>query len=158
MRSLLQNLRLTVSLEKIVGKLKELYEELPDPKPSFEEAWMLTGGNPEMLARLRQANWDVDEVVARLIKMKRLRDLARKWKPYLKEAVEDPDSVYEKDHPEEFKKELIINNLIVYDMYDRDLKLWIDQPPPERDVETGIGKYVAWQTPLHREAVRRAMA
>jgi len=137
---------------------EELYEELPDPKPSFEEAWKLTGGNPEMLARLRQANWDVDEVVARLIKMKRLRDLARKWKPYLKEAVEDPDNVYEKDHPEEFKKELITNNLIVYDMYDRDLKLWIDQPPPERDVETGIGKYVAWQTPLHREAVRRAMA
>jgi hypothetical protein len=34
---------------------------------------------------------------------------------------------------------------------------WIDQPPPERDPELGIGKNVAWQTPIHREAVRRAL-
>jgi hypothetical protein len=42
-------------------------------------------------------------------------------------------------------------------MYDRDPYFWIDQPPPERDPELGIGKNVAWQTPLHREAVRRAL-
>ncbi|GAB6944937.1 hypothetical protein JCM14467A_17190 [Vulcanisaeta sp. JCM 14467] len=34
---------------------------------------------------------------------------------------------------------------------------WIDEPPPERDPELGIGRYVAWQTPLHREAVRKAL-
>jgi hypothetical protein len=32
---------------------------------------------------------------------------------------------------------------------------WIDEPPPEKDLELGIGKDVAWQSPLHREAVKR---
>ena len=35
--------------------------------------------------------------------------------------------------------------------------LWVDEPPPERDPELGVGRNVAWQTPLHREAVRRAL-
>jgi hypothetical protein len=34
---------------------------------------------------------------------------------------------------------------------------WVDQPPPERDPELGVGRNVAWQTPIHREAVRRAL-
>jgi len=32
-----------------------------------------------------------------------------------------------------------------------------DHPPPERDPELGISKYTAWQTPLHREAIGRAL-
>jgi hypothetical protein len=39
-------------------------------------------------------------------------------------------------------------------MYDRDPYFWVDAPPPERDPELGIGKNAAWQTPIHREAVR----
>ncbi len=46
-------------------------------------------------------------------------------------------------------------NLIVR-VWDRDLN-WVDTPPPERDVELEIGRHYAWQTPLHREAVRRAL-
>jgi len=42
-------------------------------------------------------------------------------------------------------------------MYARDPWFWIDETPPERDSELGIGKRVAWQTPLHREAVKRAL-
>jgi hypothetical protein len=42
---------------------EELYEKLPGPKPGFEEAWRLTGGNPEMLARLYEAKWNVDAIV-----------------------------------------------------------------------------------------------
>jgi hypothetical protein len=34
---------------------EELYEKVPGPKPDFEEVWRLTGGNPEMLAKLYQA-------------------------------------------------------------------------------------------------------
>jgi len=136
--------------------LEELYEKLPSPKPDFENAWRLTGGNPEMLARLYQANWDVEVVVKRLIRAKKLKDLV-KWRQRLKEIIEDPDSLFEKDFPEEFKDELIAKNLIVYDMYDRDPVFWIDEPPPERDLELGIGREVAWQTPLHREAVKKAM-
>jgi len=136
---------------------EELYEKLPSPKPNFEDVWRLTGGNPEMLARLYQANWDVDLVIERLLGAKQLKDFARKWGQYLRETVEDPDTLFERDFPEELKEELIAKNLIVYDMYKRDPRLWIDEPPPEKDLELGIGKDVAWQTPLHREAVRKAM-
>jgi hypothetical protein len=42
-------------------------------------------------------------------------------------------------------------------MYPRGLEFWIDEPPPDRDEELGIGRDVAWQTPLHREAVKRVI-
>jgi len=46
---------------------------------------------------------------------------------------------------------------MVYHLYKREADLWMDQPPPEKDLELGIGRRVAWQTPLHREAVRSAL-
>ncbi|MEM1599103.1 MAG: AAA family ATPase, partial [Pyrobaculum sp.] len=39
----------------------------------------------------------------------------------------------------------------------RDPWFWVGELPPEKDLELGIGRRVAWQTPLHREAVRRAL-
>jgi len=48
-------------------------------------------------------------------------------------------------------------NLIVDGIAFRDQYLWIDEPPPEKDLELGIGRHIAWQTPLHREAVRKAL-
>jgi hypothetical protein len=140
------------------GGFEELYEKLPGPKPPLEEAWRLTGGNPEMLARLYEAKWNVDAIVAWLIKMKELtKDFVRKWEPHLKRVVEDPQSLWEEDFPDGFREELIVKNLIIYNMYDRDPRFWIDEAPPEEDPELGVGKDVAWQSPLHREAVRRAM-
>jgi hypothetical protein len=38
------------------------------------------------------------------------------------------------------------------DIVGRQEHLWADQPPPERDLELGIGGRAAWHTPLHREA------
>jgi hypothetical protein len=138
--------------------LEELYEKLPSPKPDFEEAWKLTGGNPEMLARLYEAKWRMDVVVAELIRVKELtKDFVKRWGPHLKRVVEDPQSLWEEDFPDGFREELIAKNLIVYNMYDRDPWFWIDEPPPEKDLELGIGKDVAWQTPLHREAVRKTI-
>ena len=52
---------------------------------------------------------------------------------------------------------LVELNLVVDDVPSRDPDLWVDEPPPEKDPELGIGKYVAWQTPLHREAVKKAL-
>jgi len=63
----------------------------------------------------------------------------------------------EKEVPEELKAMLIEKNLVVYDLYSRNPELWVDEPPPERDPELGIGRHVAWQTPLHKEAVKRAI-
>jgi len=54
-------------------------------------------------------------------------------------------------------QKLIELNLIISSIIYRDLELWIDQPPPQKDLELGIGKHIAWQTPLHREAVRKAL-
>jgi energy-coupling factor transporter ATP-binding protein EcfA2 len=36
---------------------KELYERIPGPKPSLEDIWRLTGGNPDMFRRLYQSSW-----------------------------------------------------------------------------------------------------
>jgi hypothetical protein len=42
-------------------------------------------------------------------------------------------------------------------MHYREQQFWIDEPPPERDRELGVGRYIVWQTPLHGEAVRQAL-
>ncbi|MFZ8783824.1 MAG: hypothetical protein ACO2OR_07605 [Desulfurococcaceae archaeon] len=48
-------------------------------------------------------------------------------------------------------------NLITHNLYERDPVFWVDEPPPEKDPEIVVGRKVAWQTPLYREAVRRAL-
>jgi len=137
---------------------RQLYERIPGLKPSFEEAWRWTGGNPRMLGRLYENKWDVEEVVLRLMREKRLTaEFVRQWGRWLEAAVEDPKALWAGGAPEELIRELETKNLIVYNMYDRRHSFWADQPPPERDPELGIGKNVAWQTPIHREAVRRAL-
>jgi energy-coupling factor transporter ATP-binding protein EcfA2 len=140
---------------------EQLYEQVPGPKPDVEEAWRLTGGNPYLLRELYRKQWSVDEVVAEILETKALRDFAtaltgeeREW---LKQAAEDPDALFARERLPLLRK-LVEANLAVDNMYDREPWLWIDQPPPQKDLELGIGKYVAWQTPLHREAVRRALA
>jgi hypothetical protein len=136
----------------------QLYEKLPGPKPPFEDVWRWTGGNPRMLGRLHRAGWAVERVVEDVLREKELTvEFVRRWRRWLEAAVEDPEVLWSGGAPEELIRELEARNLIVYNMYDRDPYFWIDQPPPERDPELGIGKNVAWQTPIHREAVRRAL-
>ncbi|MCC6049549.1 MAG: ATP-binding protein [Thermofilum sp.] len=137
---------------------ERLYEQLPDPKPDLEEAWRMTGGNPRVLSLLHQAGWSAERTVTDLAEAKGLApSFVEKWRGWLEEAVEDPDALWRADTPEELVKELVERNLIVYNVYDRQPWLWIDQPPPEKDLEIGVGKRIAWQTPLHREAVKRAL-
>jgi len=137
---------------------EELYEKIPGPKPSFDEVWRLTGGNPRTLSMLYRARWGVDGVVEDITRSRGVtRDFVRKWMQYLADIVDDPDALMEKDVPEELKHALIEKNLIVYDLYSRNPELWVDEPPPEKDPELGIGRHIAWQTPLHREAIKRAL-
>jgi hypothetical protein len=139
---------------------EKLYERIPDPKPSFEDVWRLTGGNPGMLAKLYRARWSVDEVVKSIIASKDLGtfilSLSAEERKWLMEAVENPDTLPAKERLQLMQK-LIELNLIISSIMYRDPELWIDQPPPQKDLELGIGKYIAWQTPLHREAVRKAL-
>ena len=137
---------------------RQLYDQLPGNKPDLEEVWKLTGGNPKMLAELYQSNWRADEVIRSVISGKMItKGFTTKWRKWLEKAVEDPDILWEPDTPEELINELTEKNLIIYFLPDRGTRLWLGESPPERDLELGIGKYVAWQTPIHREAVRRVL-
>ena len=137
---------------------QQLYEKMPGPKPPFNEVWKWTGGNPNILRELYMAGWSRDAVVAQLIREKRLTpNFIARWRVWLEKAVNDPEALWSPDVPEELIKQLVERNLIVYNIYEREQIFWVDQPPPERDPELGIGKDVAWQTPLHREAVRKAL-
>jgi hypothetical protein len=137
---------------------QQLYEKLPGPKPSLDDVWRWTGGNPYMLRELYVKRWDVEKVVEAVVGTKELTaDFARRWGRWLREAVDNPEALWGRGAPQELLDELIAKNLVVYNMYERDPHFWVDQPPPERDPELGIGKHVAWQTPIHREAVRRAL-
>jgi len=136
---------------------EQLYDVLPDPKPPFDEAWKWTGGNPDVLEGLFEAGWDVERVVEDLAVDKGLSAaFAERWRAHLAKALEDPDYLWEEPEAEGLAKELVEKNLVVL-LKGRRPDAWIDQPPPEKDPELGIGKYYAWQTPLHREAVKRAL-
>jgi len=137
---------------------EELYEKIPGLKPEFEDIWKLTGGNPDALSKLYQAEWNVNRVITELINGKEITSsFIEKWKSWLEGAVKDPDILWRANVPDELVRELIAKNLIVYNMYDREPWFWIDEPPLEKDLDLGIGKHIAWQTPLHREAVKRAI-
>jgi len=135
---------------------RQLYEQLPGPKPPFDEVWKWTGGNPWALALLYEEKWDAEKAAKKLAAERRLtafiHSLNDAEREALKEALEDPDAVLKG----KIEKALIELNLIA-EVWDREEWLWIDQPPPERDPELGIGRHYAWQTPLHREAARVAL-
>jgi hypothetical protein len=140
------------------GGFEELYSVIPGSKLPFNDIWGLTGGNPRIYSLLYQVDWDVDRVVVDLVKEKGLTpSFISKWRSWLEKAVEDLDTLWDPSTPRELVNELIERNLIIYDLYPRDQRFWIDEPPLERDLDIGVGKYVAWQTPLHREAVKRAL-
>ncbi|MEM0040739.1 MAG: hypothetical protein QW360_01055 [Thermofilum sp.] len=85
-----------------------------------------------------------------------VNSLSMDEKKLLSEAVENPDTLYTRDQIPLLDK-LVGKNLVVDDIPPQSPDLWIDAPPPEKDTELGIGKHVAWQTPLHREAVKLAL-
>ena len=138
---------------------EELYERIPGSKPSFEDVWRFTGGNPYMLSLLYRYSWRVDAVISVIVSEKGLtRWFVDLWREWLEKVVEDPDTVSDLKFPHSLRDELVRRNLIVHHLRVRDPELWIDEPPPERDPEIGIGKENAWQVPLYREAVRRVLA
>jgi hypothetical protein len=139
---------------------EKLYRQIPEPKPSFEDIWRITGGNPGALASLYLVRWDIDKAIKNIITSKKLdafiHTLSAEERKWLMEAVENPDTLLTKEKLPLINK-LIELNLIINSITYRDPELWVDQPPPQKDLELGIGKYIAWQTPIHREAVRKAL-
>ncbi len=141
------------------GGFRELYEQLPAPKPPFEEAWNATGGNPDALRRLYTTRWSPGSAAREMARVKGLRtlldSLPAREKTLLAEALEDPDTLAAPE-AESLRRRLIELNLVA-ELWERDPEAWLDTPPPEKDQALGIGSRVAWQTPLHREAARIAL-
>ncbi|WP_446753125.1 ATP-binding protein [Vulcanisaeta sp. JCM 16161] len=138
---------------------RQLYEQVPGDKPGFEEVWRLTGGNPRILEELYRAGWNTDRVIEGFIRGRGIdiliNSLSGSEKRVLAETVDDPDALFTREGVPLMDKLIELN--LVLDISDRKPYLWIDEPPPEKDPELGIGRRVAWQTPLHREAIRRAL-
>lgn len=138
----------------------QLYGQIPGGKPPFEEVWRATGGNSKLLGELYKAGWSAEKALREIADerkitafVKTLRDEEREL---LRRAVDDPDVLFTReDIP--LMERLADLNLIVDALPERDPWFWAGEPPPERDPELGIGRHIAWQTPLHREAVRRAL-
>lgn len=139
---------------------KELYDQIPGGKPPFDEAWKLTGGNPRILSNLYQEEWNMRSIVKDIIRKRDIGrfigSLSKEEIEALSKAVENPDVLMRKENIKLLDK-LVELNLIIDNLYDREQHFWIDTPPPEMDLELGIGKYVAWQSPIHREAVRKVL-
>jgi len=149
---------------------RELYDQIPGDKPPFEEVWKLTGGNPGALKDLYLSGWSIEKAIERIVSGRGLKkvvgDLAESQRRILIEAVEDPDALYrrlreaqtreEKKVVSELIDRLVELNLIVDDVSIRSEHIWIDEPPAT-DRGIGVGDEAAWQSPLHREAVRTAL-
>ena len=143
---------------------EQLHDAVPDEsKPSYETVWRITGGNPRLLKKLYEAGWDVNTVFKSVVEEKKLdlfvSKLSEEELEILRQVIEDPDNLVKRlreRSAQELERKLIELNLIMY-MHDRDEHGWIDQPPPEKDLELGIGRFYAWQTPIHREAMKKAL-
>ncbi len=149
--------------------LRQLYDQIPGDKPGFEDMWRWTGGNPRILRDIYEYNWDIDVAIKDVIRGRGIQSLVNTLtqiqRRVLEEAVDDPDMLAEelrrsegrvKEEVKSLVERLTELNLVMETGY-RDQKLWLDIPPPEKDPEIGIGKEYAWQTPIHREAVRRTL-
>jgi energy-coupling factor transporter ATP-binding protein EcfA2 len=147
--------RHTWSIQRLIWNMgregfEELYEELcrvtTGGKPSLDQLWALTGGNPRMLSQLYQAGWDKEEVVIHLARGRRLgdfigslNDVERRW---LEEALEDPDTLVKVRERRQLKEKLVELNLIVDGIEGREDWYWVDTPPPSRDPELGVGSRI----------------
>ena len=142
-------------------EFEKLYEELPERGIDFDKVWRFVGGNPRYLERLFKAKWRVGKVIDDLVEDRRILELIHSLssteKQVLKEAIENPDILLERyGEVKNLVYRLIERNLIIR-LKRRSPDVWFDVPPPEKDLELGIGRYYAWQTPIHKEAVRKAM-
>jgi len=149
---------------------RELYEQIPGGKPTFDEIWMWSGGNPRVLRDLYLYNWNIEKAIEKLISGRGLKKfverLAETQLKILVESLGDPDALHRRlreARTREGKREvvelidkLVELNLIVEDVSIRSDYLWVDEPPVT-DRGIGVGDEAAWQSPIHREAVKMAL-
>ncbi len=141
---------------------QELFHELgPPPHVRFEDVWEALGGNPGRLVELADRYmWDLDAM---------LKAYVARVREHVEELIElgyrDELALFAEDITEAertmnsrmrfVKRYLEERNLAIY-------KYWTMLSPTRREFdypvpELGVGRSWAWQTPLHREAVRKAL-
>jgi len=140
---------------------EELYKRIPSRGIDLDDVWKWTGGNPGHLENLYRYGWNVEKAVSDVVEDRKLLglvgELSGTERQILEEALEDPDTLLERYREAKRLVDQLTEKNLIIELKRRDPDTWIDAPPPERDPELGIGHYYAWQTPLHREAVKRAL-
>ncbi|BDR92094.1 ATP-binding protein [Vulcanisaeta souniana] len=131
----------------------ELLNALNPPRGfDVEEAWRLLGGNPGKAMELaNRYNWDLramlnDYVRRAVLLMDTIK--ARGLVNPLRMAINDVDTFYGDPGTTELRELLIRENYIIY-------KDWatLSGSPINPNQEIGVGRFYAWQTPIHREAL-----
>ena len=140
---------------------RELYDQLPGDKPSLGIVWRASGGNPRILRALYAMNWSIEDARDWLAEEKSLGTLLRSLRADALETIrllaEDPVAAEEKLLRDRELLWLLVDHNLVSIIPARREPLWIDNIPPQRDKALGIGESLAWQTPLHRDAVAHAL-
>lgn len=137
---------------------KELFYELKPPSNIyFEDVWRILGGNPGKLIELMgRYYWEIDKMVFDYVwRAKGIikRIIEEGLREELAIAIEDPDSIMGKPTRNMAKVE---NILVEANMLIR-VGIPLDYSEIKPDLEIGLGREYAWQTPLYREALRKAL-
>jgi hypothetical protein len=114
----------------------------------FEKLWRATGGNPRAVEMLDEEGWQEAKLVEKIHRSRRLdTGILARHRTALEEALENPDALL-KAHRE----------LVDYLIHKNPVTRLVDPIaplPPNKEI--GVGRDYAWQTPLHREAVKLAL-
>ncbi|HWQ16972.1 MAG TPA: ATP-binding protein [Sulfolobales archaeon] len=146
--------------EELYHRLLEIYRpENPSRIAGFDEVWRLYGGNPRRLMELAiEHSWDVKTHLERIYdekKIPRIVYVAKKegLLDKLRAVTEDPDNIYKMHGMLELINILVRENLVIEMPSGRGIG-GVEIP---RDRGLGIGRYWAWQVPVYRELVARAL-
>lgn len=134
---------------------EELFYKLnPPASVEYEDVWSLLGGNPRKLIDLaEQFKWDIDRMlknhipIAReIVRLTASKGLLKELKLLAEDIISAEKILSEKMIMiEEILEE---RNIILY-------KDWItitnNEIPPQPEI--GVGKHIAWQTPIYRDTI-----
>ncbi len=146
--------------EELYYKLLEIYRP-PDPSRSvsFDDVWRLYGGSPRRLIELAlDHGWDVRAHLEKIYDEKKIPRIVYNAREEglldnLAAVTEDPDNMYRMSGMLRLIKILVQENLVIELPSGKGIG-GIEIP---RNRELGVGRYWAWQVPVYRELIARAV-
>ena len=153
-----------VSINLIWNLPKDAFEELaqqmnPPSRGIVEEVWRLVGGNPRRLIEIATSySWCIDAWLSRL--RERIEMVYRKIRSknlcrHLMHVIEDPDYLYTEAsrEVEELYRLLLDENLVLYKKISTISGRYV-----AKDLDLGIGEYVAWQIPAYKHLFKEIVS